>query len=575
MIGTSVGSGASLFNRAMNPIQGQPTQMISNTRQPCDEAVIRSQPEVTDCGQATGRWVLAAAILGSSITFIDGTVINVVLPVLQRELNANVAEAQWIVESYSLTLAALILVGGSLGDRLGRKRVFAAGVLLFALASIWCGLTTNITQLILARGGQGIGAALLVPGSLALISANFSREKRGQAIGTWSGFTAIAAGVGPVLGGWLVERFSWRWIFFINIPLAAAVLIIAGWYVPESRDEQTHGRIDGWGALLATIGLGGIVFGLIESNAHSLTVPLITASFLMGIAALIGFLFVEAHHEAPMMPLGFFRSPTFAGVNLLTFLLYAALSGLLFFLPFDLIQVQGYTATAAGAALLPFVLTMLLLSRWAGALVDRFGSKLPLVVGPVIAAVGFALFALPGEKAGSYWTSFFPAVMIMSLGMTTSVAPLTTTVMGAVEERHAGVRSGINNAVSRIAALLAVAIFGIVMLNAFNRSLDERLSRLPMSSEVRAQLVRQSTEFVNLKIPDNVSGKMQSTIRQSIRASFISGFRLVAYLAAGLAIAGALISWLWIAGRARRETEQTSDKEAPRQRNASVPEPTQ
>ncbi|HYN82160.1 MAG TPA: MFS transporter [Gemmatimonadaceae bacterium] len=535
--------------------------MLSNTRQPCDEAVVRSQPEVMDCGQATGRWVLAAAILGSSITFIDGTVVNVALPVLQEELGANVAEAQWIVESYALMLAALILVGGSLGDRLGRKRVFSAGVLLFALASVWCGLAPNITQLIVARGVQGVGAALLVPGSLALISASFSKERRGQAIGTWSGFTAIAAGIGPVLGGWLVERFSWRWIFFINIPLSVAVLLIAWRRVPESRDEQTKGRVDWRGATLTTVGLGGIVFGLIESSGRGLTAPLVIASFTLGVAALAGFVFAEAHHEQPMMPLGLLRSPTFAGANLLTLFLYAALGGLLFFLPFNLIQVQGYTATAAGAALLPFVLTMFLLSRWAGGLVERYGSKLPLVVGPVIAAAGFALFALPGAEAGSYWTSFFPAVMVMSIGMTVSVAPLTTTVMGAVEEHHAGVASGINNAVSRTASLLAVAVFGVLMLNAFNSSLAERLNALPVSSEARAQLVGQSTDLANMKIPDEVSGETLVATRQSIRDSFVAGFRLVAYLAAGLAAASALASWLLIEGKARRETEKTFDDE--------------
>lgn len=530
--------------------------MLGNTRQPCDEAVVRSQPEVADCGQAAGRWVLAAAILGSSITFIDGTVVNVVLPVLQSELGASVAETQWLVESYALMLAALILVGGSLGDRLGRRRIFSAGVLLFSVASVWCGLAPNITQLIIARGVQGIGAALLVPGSLALISANFAKERRGQAIGTWSGFTAIAAGIGPVLGGWLVEEFSWRWIFFINIPLGLAVLLIARRRVPESRDEQTKGRVDWRGAILATIGLGGIVFGLIESSARGLTDPMVIASFTIGVAALAGFVFAEARHEEPIMPLGLFRSPTFAGANLLTLLLYAALGGLLFFLPFNLIQVQGYTATGAGAALLPFVLTMFLLSRWAGGLVERYGSRLPLVVGPAIAAAGFALFALPGAGARSYWTSFFPAVMVMSVGMTVSVAPLTTTVLGAVEERRAGVASGINNAVSRIATLLAVAIFGVLMLNTFNSNLAERLRTMPMPSEARAQLVGQSGDLVNLKIPDGVSGETQTAIRQAVRESFVAGFRLVAYLAAGLALMSALATWWLIAGKARRETEK-------------------
>jgi EmrB/QacA subfamily drug resistance transporter len=525
--------------------------MLSSTQQPCDEAIVRSQAQVKDCGRAAGRWVLIAAILGSSITFIDGTVINVALPVLQSELNASVAQAQWIVESYALMLAALILVGGSLGDRMGRKRIFLSGVWLFALASVWCGLSTSIIQLIVARAVQGVGAALLVPGSLALISANFSKEKRGQAIGTWSGFTAIAAGIGPVLGGWLVEQFSWRWIFFINIPLAAAVLLITQGRVPESLDEKAKGRVDWAGATLATSSLGGIVLSLIESNHRGFTAPLVMGSFIIGTAALALFVFAETHREEPVMPLGLFRSRTFTGANLLTLFLYAALGGLLFFLPFNLIQVQGYTATAAGAALMPFVLTMFLLSRWAGGLIERYGSKLPLVIGPIIAAAGFALCALPSAAAGSYWTSFFPAIMVMSMGMATSVAPLTTTVMGAVEERHAGVASGINNAVSRTASLLAIAVFGVFMLHAFNNALDARLLTLPMSSEMRAHLMEQSGDFVNLKIPEGISGETETAIRQAVRESFVVGFRLISYLAALLALLSALSSWWLIEGKAK------------------------
>ena len=526
--------------------------MLGNTRQPCDEGVVRSQSDVVDCGQAAGQWVLAAAILGSSITFIDGTVINVALPVLQRELGASVAQTQWIVESYALMLASLILVGGSLGDKLGRRRIFSAGVLLFALASLWCGIAPNLTHLILARGAQGIAAALLVPESLALISANFGKERRGQAIGTWSGFTAIAAGIGPVLGGWLVEHFSWRWIFFINVPLAAVALLIASQHVPESRNDQATARLDWVGATLAVIGLGALVFGLIESRSRDLAAPLLIGSFAIGAVALAGFIFAETRQEEPMMPLELFRSSTFAGANLLTLFLYTALNGLLFFLPFNLIQVQGYSAAAAGAALLPFVLTMFLLSRWAGGLVARYGSKLPLVIGPIIATAGFALFALPGADAGSYWTSFFPAVMIMSLGMTTSVAPLTTTVMSALEERHAGIASGVNNAVSRIAALLAVAVFGIFMLNTFDKNLAARLDETSVSSDVREQLVAQSADFVNIKIPDTVSREAQANIRQAIGQSFISGFRIVACLAAALAAASALVSWLLIKGPSRQ-----------------------
>ena len=496
---------------------------------------------------ASARWVLIAAILGSSITFIDGTVINVVLPVLQGELNASVAATQWIVESYALMLAALILVGGSLGDRLGRKRIFCAGVVLFALASVWCGLAPDIAHLIVARGVQGVGAALLVPGSLALISASFSKEQRGRAIGTWSGFTAIAAGIGPVAGGWLVETFSWRWIFFINIPLALAVLLIAAWHIPESRDERATRHMDWLGAALATAGLGAIVFGLIESGARESSAPLVWASIGIGIAILVAFVFAEARLKEPMMPLTLFRSRTFAGANLLTLFLYAALGGLLFFLPFDLIQVQGYTPTEAGAAFLPFVLLMFVLSRWAGGLVHRFGSRLPLVVGPLIAAVGFAMFALPGAEAGSYWTSFFPAIIVMSVGMTTSVAPLTTTVMSALEENRAGIASGINNAVSRAASLLAVAVFGVVMLGVFKSHFDERLRALPLSPEIMAQLHDRSADLADMDMPEGLSREMHAVVTKANHESFVAGFRLVAYLAAALALASALTSWLMIA----------------------------
>src|SRR5439155_14446725 len=405
------------------------------------------------------------------------------------------------------------LVGGSLGERLGRRRVFSTGVLLFALASVWCGLAPDTTQLIVARGVQGVGAALLVPGSLALISANFGKARRGQAIGTWSGLTAIAVGIGPVLAGWLVDKFSWRWVFFINVPLAAAVLLIAWGHVPESRNELTKGRVDWRGATLAMVGLGGIVFGLIESSARDLTAPLVNASIIIGLAALAGFVFAEAHHEEPMMPLRLFRSPTFAGANLLTLFLYAALGGLLFFLPFNLIQVQGYTATAAGVALLPFVLMMFLLSRWAGGLVERYGSKLPLVIGPVIAAAGFALFAVPDAETGSYWTSFFPAVMVMSVGMTTTVAPLTTAVMGAVDERHAGVASGINNAVSRTAGLLAIAVLGIVALAAFNSNLDSHLSILHLSPSVQHFIDAQRIKLAGIATPTSVSAETQLALK--------------------------------------------------------------
>jgi len=525
--------------------------MGSTFRPPCDEGVIRSGPAAETCLPADGPWVLAATILGSSMAFIDGTVVNVALPALQASLGATVVDAQWVVESYALLLATLLLVGGSLGDRFGRRRVFAVGVALFALASVWCGLAPDVGQLILARGAQGVGGALLVPGSLALISSAFGPAERGQAIGTWSGFTAITAAVGPVLGGWLIEHVSWRAIFFLNVPLAAAVLLITFKHVPESRDRAASPRLDWWGALLAAVGLGGVVYGLIESSRLGFSDPRVRGALAGGLLALAAFVAVEWRSRHPMLPLSLFRSRDFSGANLLTLLLYSALGGALFFLPLNLIQVQGYSATAAGAATLPFVLIIFLLSRWSGGLVGQYGAKLPLVVGPLIAALGFALLARPGV-GGSYWTTFFPAVVVLGLGMAVSVAPLTTTVMNAVGEDRAGIASGVNNAVSRTAALLAVAAFGLVMLGAFDRELGRRLDALGTAAERRQALASGRARLAAAEVPAAADEAERAALRGAIAGSFVAGFRLVMTLAAGLALISTLSAWLLIQ---RREGE--------------------
>ena len=479
--------------------------------------------------------MLAATILGSSMAFLDGTAVNVALPALQAQLGASVAEVQWVVGAYALFLSSLLLVGGALGDRFGRRRIFLLGVAGFALASAGCGMAASPRQLIAARAVQGIAAALLVPGSLALLSASFEAKRRGRAIGTWSGFSAITASVGPLLGGWLIDHASWRWIFFLNLPLAIAVLVIGLRFVPESRDPQADKRLDFAGALLVTLGLGGLTFGLIESSRLGL---------ILGAAALAGFLWVEARTPAPMMPLSLFRSRTFAGANLLTFWLYAALGGSLFFLPFNLIQIHRYSATAAGAALLPFVLLVSVLSRWSGGLVDRYGFRLPLIIGPAVAAVGFALFAVPGTDSG-YWKGFFPAMVVLGLGMAISVAPLTTTVMGSVEERHAGIASGINNAVSRGAGLLAVAAFGVVMLGLFERDLDRRLAEAGLPPEVRQGIAEQREDLAALEIPASLGEPARSRIRSALDESFLRGFRGVMSTAAALALLASL-SAVWL-----------------------------
>lgn len=518
--------------------------------QPCDEAVIKSKVAEAPCPKASGPWILAATILGSSMAFIDGTVVNVALPALQTNLNATVVDVQWVVEAYALFLAALLLAGGSLGDHFGRKRIYAIGVSLFALASMWCGLAPNINQLIIGRALQGVGGALLVPGGLAIISASFSEEKRGQAIGTWSGFTAITAAIGPVFGGWLIEHVSWRAVFFINAPIALIVLALVFLHVPESRDPESRG-LDWIGAVLATLSLGTIVYGLIESSRRGFADPVIIAALIFGVVALVVFLIVEARQKNPMLPLTLFRSRNFAGANLLTLFLYTSLSGALFFMPLNLIQVQGYTATAAGAALLPFIVIMFLLSRWSGGLVKHYGAKLPLVVGPIIASVGFALFMVPGvgAKTSSYWSTFFPAVVVLGLGMAVSVAPLTTTVMNAVKQNRAGIASGINNAVSRTAGLLAVAVLGIVMLHSFNSQLDRRLQTLGVAPEVKQALDSQRTKLAGAELPTNVDPALASLLRQAVEESFVAGFRRVVAVAAALALLSALSAWLLIEGK--------------------------
>jgi EmrB/QacA subfamily drug resistance transporter len=486
------------------------------------------------------------------MVFIDGTVVNVALPALQREFAADLADVQWVVESYALFLAALLLVGGAAGDRFGRRRVFSWGVLLFAAASVWCGLAGTVGELIVARATQGIGGAMLVPGSLAIISASFEERERGKAIGTWSAATAITMALGPVLGGWLIDHASWRAAFFLNVPLAVATLLLTRRFVPESRNARVRGPVDWAGALLVTLGLGALVFALIESSAEGRTLAGSAVALCAGALALAAFIVTEKRQPAPMVPLQLFRRRVFTGANLLTFFLYAALGGGLFFVPLNLIQVQHYSAAAAGAALLPLVALLGSLSRWSGGLIDRHDARVPLVGGPAIAACGFALFAVPGV-GGSYWRTFLPAIVVLGLGLAIAVAPLTTTVMNSVSTGFAGAASGINNAASRIAGLLAVAAFGAIMLPIFERNLHERLGEAALSPPSVAAIESQRTRLAAIEIPGSLDSRSKAAAQSAVEQAFITGFRWIMLVCALLALAAAASAWVLIgnAGRDR------------------------
>ena len=411
-------------------------------------------------GSTSGRWVLAVAVLGSGLAFLDGTAVNVALPEIGRDLDASTSQLQWIVNGYLLSLASLILLGGSLGDRLGRRRVFVFGVGVFTAASLLCAIAPNAEMLIGARLLQGIGGALLTPGSLAMIESSFRPDDRARAIGAWSGLGGVATAIGPLLGGYLVDAVSWRAIFLINLPIGIFVIAMAARHVPETRDPTASGRLDIPGAVLAALGLAGTTYALIEGPERGIS-PLIVLTGAGGLIALVAFLLAERRSANPMMPLGIFSSRQFSAANLVTFTVYAALGGV-FFLLVAFLQISlGYSAIAAGAASLPITFLMLVFSARSGALAQRIGPRLPLTVGPFVIAAGLLLMTRidPGD---SYVSSVLPAVIVFGSGLTLVVAPVTATVLAAADARHSGIASGINNAVSRVAGLVAVAVLPLI-----------------------------------------------------------------------------------------------------------------
>jgi EmrB/QacA subfamily drug resistance transporter len=495
--------------------------------------------------KVTGYWVLTATILGASMAYIDGTAVNVALPALQEQLDATISDMQWVIEAYALFLASLILVGGALGDRYGRRLIYAIGIALFAVSSVLCGLSENVTELIYFRALQGIGGAMMIPGSLAILTVFFDESERGKAIGTWSAFSAITTALGPVLGGWLIEEVSWHWIFFINVPIAIVVLSVLFLRVPESKGELAKCKIDYWGAVLATVGLGGVVYGFIESAALGFTNPVVFGSLTIGVLSLITFVIVENRVEAPMMPLKLFRSKTFSGANLVALLMYAPLGGVLFFLPFAMIQIFDYTATGAGASFLPIILLLFLFSRWSGGLVDKYGAKLPLVFGSTIQAIGYILFALLGG-GGSYFLTFFPGMFVLGLGLALSVAPLTTAVMNAVDTAFSGTASGINNAVSRVSGLIAIAILGIVMLFLFSSGMDSGMHLQSIPQDVQEAFKAEYINLADAQMPIGIAPEVEQKLKNLVEISYVSSFNILMYIAAALSLLSALVAWLMV-----------------------------
>lgn len=450
---------------------------------------------------SAGRWVIAATVLGSGIAFLDGTVVNVALPAIGEEFGVGFSSLQWTISAYMLTLGALLLVGGSLGDLYGRRLVFVWGLGGFTVASLLCALAPSVGVLIAARALQGVGAAMLVPGSLAIISGSFRDEDKGQAIGAWSGLSGVTTAVGPFIGGWLVDSVSWRLVFFINLPLALIATAIALRHVPETRDERAARSPDVAGGITAALGLGGIVFALIEGPARGWDQPLVVIAGVVGMVALVAFLVVQGRVAHPMMPFSIFRSRQFSAANGTTLLVYAALSGAMFLVVIQLQKILGYSALEAGAAFLPVTLLLLALSPTAGKLAQRWGPRGPMTVGPLVAGAGLAL--LMGADAGSrYLTDLLPGIVIFGLGLAATVAPLTTAVLTAIEGSHAGLASGINNAVARVAGLLAVVL-------------------IPLASGISGI--------------DNIGGE-----------AFSDGFRKAMLMSAALCVGGAAISFLAI-----------------------------
>lgn len=492
-----------------------------------------------------GRWLIAATAMGSGMIFLDGTVVNVALPRIQTDLGASLSGLQWIVNAYTLFLAALLLSGGGLGDTYGRRKAFVAGLIVFTVASVGCGLAPNLGFLIAARSVQGLGGALMVPASLAMIQAVMKPEDTGRAIGLWAGLSGVTSAVGPLLGGYLVGAVTWRAIFFINVPVAALTLYATARHVPPNRDEQATRTLDWPGALFTVIGLGGLTFAMIQGPVAGWATPAVLSALILGLAGVAAFPVRELLARHPMVPLGIFRSRNFSGANLATIGVYFSLSGALLFVVLDLQQLQGYSPLQAGAALLPLTLLLLVLSPRMGGLMNRFGVRLPLIGGPVVVAVAFLLFMRIGLRS-SYLSDILPAVIMLGVGMAIFITPLTATVMSSVPEQMAGIASGVSNTITRIASLLAIAVLGIVVLAGFDSTLNGHMNGLSIGNSARASLIAHIDRLASDPMPTGLSRQQQAGVRGAIHDAYVNGFRWAMATCAALCLLSAIIAAITI-----------------------------
>ncbi len=513
--------------------------MILTEHPPGNAAVARTAPDTPGCASHAKQWVLAATILGSSLAFLMASILNVALPAIQETFAATVAEMQWVASAYTVMLAALTLAGGAMGDRYGRRRMFQVGTVGLALASIAGSLAPDVRGLILARAAQGLAAALLVPNSLALLSAAFPRSERGRAVGAWSSGTALIGTLSPLIGGWLVDVGSWRVAFSIVLPPALVVLALAAWRVPDPPVVRRAPPVDWGGALLATLGLLAIVAGIIVIRSGA---PALVA-MTVGVAALVALAPHERRSASPMIAPSLFRSRAFRGINVMTILVYTGVTGVFFLLPFDMVQVRGYSSTATGAAFLPFALLVGLLSRRVGGLADRLGTKPLLVAGAALTAAGLAAFVLP-DSGGSYWRTFFAPMVVTGLGMALTVAPLTTGVLASVAPADAGVAAGVNNTAARVGTLLAVAIIGVVALELYGRALERRLEAAAVPASVARAIVAERRSLADTTIPAWVSSPDRVSLERAVGAAFLDAFRGSVLLCAVLVLAGGVVAWV-------------------------------